>query len=124
MSGFFRKIHRWTLCSFHCGVMITTSITHYCFVPIYVTPLPFEPLIPLLVVVDIDVSLRPLASWDMSLEHDVDLAVRPTLHLRQEKVCHDEAKEPSTGPDIAALAAEVGLLYLGQQLFTARFRRE
>jgi hypothetical protein len=49
----------------------------------------------------------------MSLKHDVNFAVRSTLHLRQEKVCHNEAEEPSTSPDIAALAAKVGLLYLG-----------
>lgn len=36
----------------------------------------------LLVVVDIDNSLRPLASVDLALEQNVNLTVRSVLHLR------------------------------------------
>lgn len=64
----------------------------------------------LLVVVDVDNRILPLASRDMTVEHDVDLAEGPTLHLRQEQVCYDEAEEASSGPDVAALAAKVHAL--------------
>ena len=61
----------------------------------------------LLVVLHIDVRPLPLASRDLALEHDVDLAVRQTPHLWQEEVCHDQAEQSSATPDISALAAQV-----------------
>ena len=67
----------------------------------------------LLVVLNIDDSLCPLAGWDLALEQDVNFAVRAVLHLGQEEVCHDEAEETSSTPDVTALAAEVGLLLIG-----------
>lgn len=50
---------------------------------------------PLLVVVDVDNSLLPLACWDMAIKQNVDLPIGPTLHLRQEEVSQDEADETS-----------------------------
>jgi len=71
----------------------------------------------LLVVVDVDVRLLPLASRDVAREHDVDLAVRSALHLRQAKVCDDQADEGGGTPYEAALAAEVatrGVQHVGR----------
>lgn len=36
----------------------------------------------LLIIVDIDLGLLPLASWDATLKHDINLAVGSALHLR------------------------------------------
>ena len=60
----------------------------------------------LLVIVDIDNSLLPLPGGDLALEQDVDLAVRPALHLGQEEVGGDEAEEAGGAPDVAAFAAD------------------
>lgn len=65
----------------------------------------------LVVILDIDNSLLPLASGHLAVEQDVNLTVRSALHLRQEEVCHDEAEETSAAPNVAALAAEVGALW-------------
>jgi len=62
------------------------------------------------VVLDIDDSLLPLASGHLAVEQDVDLTVRPALHLRQVEESDDEAEETSTTPNVAALAAEVRAL--------------
>ena len=43
---------------------------------------PFLALHSLLVVVDIDLSLSPLAGRDATLEHNVDFAIRAILHFR------------------------------------------
>lgn len=64
----------------------------------------------LLVSVELDDSLLPLAGRNLALEEDVDLTVRTTLHLRQEEVRHNETEETSASPDVTALSAEVGLL--------------
>lgn len=64
----------------------------------------------LLVIVDIDDGLLPLAGRDLALEHDVDLAERTALHLRQEEEGDDEADETSGAPDVTALAAQVDTL--------------
>jgi hypothetical protein len=81
----------------------------YCSAPVYAISLPVN-YIHLLVVLDIDDSRLPLASRDMALEQDVDLAVRAALHLRQEEVCHNETEETGSSPDVTALSTEVGLL--------------
>jgi len=59
----------------------------------------------LLVVFDIDFRLLPFASRDVALEHDVNLAIGSTLHLRQAKVRDDQTKQSRTAPDVAALAS-------------------
>lgn len=64
----------------------------------------------LLVIVDIDVCLLPLASWNLALEHDVDLTVRSALHLRQLEVCNNQAEQASATPDITALASNCRML--------------
>ena len=60
----------------------------------------------LLVVVDVDGHLLPLAGRDAAVEHDVDLAVRAALHLRQAKVRDDQTEKAGTAPDVAALATD------------------
>jgi hypothetical protein len=62
----------------------------------------------LLVVVDVDLGLLPLAGRDLAVEHDVNLAVRAVLHLRKLEVGHDQAAEAGGTPDVTTLAAEVG----------------
>ena len=62
----------------------------------------------LLVVVDVDLRLLPLAGGDFATEHDIDLAVRAILHLGELEVGDDQAAEASGTPDVTALAAEVG----------------
>ena len=64
----------------------------------------------LLVVVDVDNRLAPLASRNLALEHDIDLTVGPTLHLRDVEVRHDEAHKASGTPDVTTLAAKVTTL--------------
>jgi hypothetical protein len=61
----------------------------------------------LVVVLDIDNRLLPLASGHLAVEQDVDLTVRPALHLGQVEVGHEEADETGTSPHVTALAAEV-----------------
>ena len=41
--------------------------------------------IPLLIILNTDFSLGPLASRDVTPEQDVDLSERPVLHLRNEE---------------------------------------
>lgn len=65
----------------------------------------------LLVGLCVDLSLGPVACVDLTLEQNVDLAVRAVLHLWYEEVCQDEADETSSGPYVTALSAEVGLLF-------------
>jgi hypothetical protein len=62
----------------------------------------------LLVVVDVDLGLLPLAGRDLAAEHDVDFAVRAVLHLGQLEVGDDQAAKTGSAPDVATLAAEVG----------------
>jgi hypothetical protein len=62
------------------------------------------------VVLNIDDCFLPLASRYLALEQDIDLTVGPTLHLRKEKVGHNEAKETSGTPHVAALSAKVTTL--------------
>jgi hypothetical protein len=65
----------------------------------------------LLIVLDIDDRFFPFASWDLTLEQDVNLAVRSTFHLRQVDVCCDEANEAGGTPDITTLATKVSTLH-------------
>ena len=65
----------------------------------------------LLVVLGIDGSVLPLASWHMAVEQDVDLAVGAPLHLRDVEVGQNQAEECCACPDVAAFAAEVSALY-------------
>ena len=60
-----------------------------------------------MVILDIDDSLLPLASRHLAVEQNVNLTVRPTLHLGQPEVGHNEAEETGASPDVAALAAKV-----------------
>lgn len=64
----------------------------------------------LLVVVDINLCLGPLASWNLAPEQNVNLAVGTSLELWQEEVCSDQAEETSGTPDVTALAAEITAL--------------
>ena len=66
--------------------------------------------IQLAVVVNIDDSLLPLARLNMTVEQDIDLAVRAILHLWQPDVSHGQADERGTSPDVAAFATEVSLV--------------
>ena len=59
----------------------------------------------LVVVFKPDLRLRPLASWDAAPVHNVDLAIRSTLHLRQKEVREDQADERCTTPNVTTLAA-------------------
>jgi hypothetical protein len=61
----------------------------------------------LVVVLDIDDRLLPLASRHLTVEQDVDLTVRPALHLGQVEKGHNEAEETGATPHVAALAAKV-----------------
>lgn len=61
----------------------------------------------LLVVVEVNGSLSPLASRDFAIEQDIDLTVGATLHLGEVKVGHDEAEETGTGPNVARLSSKV-----------------
>ena len=54
----------------------------------------------------IDFGFGPLASRDLTIEQDVNLAVGSILHLRQEEVCHDEANRTCGTPDVATLATK------------------
>lgn len=64
----------------------------------------------LLIIININLSLFPLASGNLALEHDVNLAVRSTLHLGKEEVCSDETGETGTAPDVTTLATDCGRL--------------
>ena len=61
----------------------------------------------LLVIVDVDLGLLPLAGRDLTVEHDVNLAVRAVLHLWQLEVGDNQAAETGGAPDVTTLAAEV-----------------
>lgn len=78
----------------------------------------------LLVGLDVDNSLLPLAGGDLALEQNIDLAVRTALHLRQEEVCDDETEETSASPDITALSTEVGLLRCISIVLVQDFKRK
>jgi hypothetical protein len=47
-----------------------------------------------------------VTSGNLALEHNVNLAVRSTLHLRKEEVCSNETEESSAAPDVTALATD------------------
>lgn len=74
-------------------------------------PLPSYPHPHLLVVLHIDLCLLPLASRDLALEHNVNLTIGSSLHLRQVEVCRDQADETSGTPDVAALTTKVSTLH-------------
>lgn len=63
-----------------------------------------------MVILDIDDRLLPLASRHLAVEQDVDLTVRPALHLGQVEVGDDEAEETGATPDVTALATKIGAL--------------
>lgn len=54
--------------------------------------------------------LGPFASRHLALEQNVNLTVRPVLHLRKVEVGEDEAEETSATPDVSALATKVHAL--------------
>jgi hypothetical protein len=64
----------------------------------------------LLVVLHIDNRLLPLAGWDLTVEQDINLTVRETLHLRKIEECRDQANEAGETPDVTALATKVSAL--------------
>jgi len=64
----------------------------------------------LLIILDIDNGLRPLASGNVTPEQDVNLAEGPVLHLRDEHPREESTDEGSASPDVAALATQVPLV--------------
>lgn len=64
----------------------------------------------LLVIVDIDDCPLPLAGWNMTIEQDINFAVRSVLHLWEPDPSHDCAEKGSAGPDVTALATKVSLV--------------
>lgn len=64
----------------------------------------------LLVVPNIDDRLLPLPGLHLALEQNVDLAIRPSLHLRDPPPGHGKAEESRATPDVAAFATEVTAL--------------
>lgn len=64
----------------------------------------------LVIIIDIDDSLLPLAGRDPTLEQNIDLTEGSVLHLRDPNVRHDGAEEGSAGPDVSRLAADVPLV--------------
>lgn len=69
----------------------------------------------LLIIVHVNFRLLPLASRDATVEHDVNLTVRATLHLRQVEECRDQADQSSSAPDVTALATKISTLPEYQQ---------
>jgi hypothetical protein len=57
-----------------------------------------------------------LASRNMTVREDANLAVGSTLHLRQVEKCHDQTKQPGATPDVATLSC--------QQLFAQGLKGE
>lgn len=89
----------------------------YCFLqsPILVASssarhIPAHLLQHLLVVVDVDDRLLPLAGRDMALEQDVDLAVGAALHLWQTPPGNDKTDECRGAPDVPTLAANYSIV--------------
>lgn len=76
----------------------------------------------LLVGLDVDSSLGPLAGGDLAVEQNIDFAVRTVLHLRQVEVCEDKADETGTSPNITALATKIGLLF--HSLVIVRYKHQ
>lgn len=64
----------------------------------------------LLIIVDVDVCPLPLASGNLALEHDVDLAVRAMLHLGQLEVCRDQTEEARGAPDVTTFASDYAIV--------------
>jgi hypothetical protein len=64
----------------------------------------------LLIVLNINDSLLPLASWNTTLEHDVNLTIRSTLHLRKAEVGNDQTTESSSAPNVTTLATNCIML--------------
>lgn len=64
----------------------------------------------LLVVLCLDNRLLELSSRDATSEHDVDLAVRSTFHLRKTIVRRDPSREGGSTPHIAALATNYAIV--------------
>lgn len=60
-----------------------------------------------MVILDVNDRLLPLASGHLAVEQDVDLTVRPALHLGQVEEGHDEAEETGAAPHVAALATKI-----------------
>lgn len=60
----------------------------------------------LLIVLDTDNSLAKLSSWDSSLEQNVELSVRPILHLRKTEVGNDEGEQSGTSPNVSTLSTD------------------
>jgi hypothetical protein len=61
----------------------------------------------LLVVVDVDDRLLPLASRDLPSEHDVDLAVTAVLHLRKLEVGDDQTSQTGGAPDVTTFSTKI-----------------
>ena len=64
----------------------------------------------LLVVVDVDLGLPPLAGRDATLEHNVDFAVRAILHLWQTPPCSDQANERRGAPHVTTPASDYAIV--------------
>ena len=61
----------------------------------------------LLIIINIDHGLLPLACWHSALEQDINLTVRSALHLRKTPPGECQTDEGGTTPDVTALATEV-----------------
>jgi hypothetical protein len=61
----------------------------------------------LLVVVDVDDRLLPLASRDLPSEHDVDLAVRAICHLRKLEVGNNQTSQAGGAPDVTTFSTKI-----------------
>jgi hypothetical protein len=64
----------------------------------------------LIIILNIDNSLGPLARRHMTVEQDINLTERSVLHLRDEHPGQDGTEESGAGPDVTALAAQVPLV--------------
>lgn len=60
-----------------------------------------------MIILNINNRRLPLPSRYLSIEQDVNLAIRSTLHLRQEEKSDNEACKPSSSPNIATFATEI-----------------
>lgn len=64
----------------------------------------------LLVVVDVDGGVLPLAGGDVTVEENVDLSVGAVLHLGQPDVRRRQTDKSRGGPDVTGPAGQVGTL--------------
>lgn len=64
-----------------------------------------EPSPKLVILFNLDLSLRPLSSRYSPFEQNIDLAIGTILHLRQLEVCRDQTQQSRSTPYVAAFAS-------------------